>query len=288
MSTKKLKIDLHCHTHYSDGALSVPELLMRSQQMQVDVLAITDHDCIDALAPARQYLKEVKQKLTLINGVEISTKWHGFEIHIIGLDFDHQSLKLQDRLLSQQQKRRERAQKISDKLANIGIENVYEQCTQMTKDSCISRGHIAKLLVQKGHVSHFQQAFTQYLGKNKKAYVSPNWISISEAIEWIHDAGGVAVIAHPYHYDMTTKWLRRLLNDFSQAGGDGLEVQHPSLSLQKHELMLALANEYSLAGSAGSDFHLPTRWTELGRRLDFTDSTTAIWTKFKQTSLPTH
>ena len=285
---------MHSHTHFSDGKLSVDELLMRAQQMQVEVLAITDHDCVDAIAPAKAisaaHRENGKSALTIIAGTEISTSWHGFEIHILGLDIDHTCPIFQQRLNSQLDKRQERAAKIALKLSNIGIENVLIDaqalvCSSNSEKGCISRAHIAQVLVQRGICTHFQQAFTQYLGKNKKAYVVPNWIDIQTAIKWIHDAGGKAVIAHPFHYDMSTKWLRRLALEFSAHGGNGMEVQHPNLAKAKHDLMVEIAIEAGLAGSAGSDFHAPSKWTELGRRLNMPDEITPIWHLFERTRL---
>lgn len=256
---------------------------MRSEQMQLDVLAITDHDCVDAIAPALDYIasKKVKKTLRLISGTEISTKWHGFEIHILGLDIDHTCATFVSRLQSQIDKRNIRAAKICKKLENIGIANVLNEAQELVPNGCITRAHIAQVLVNRG-LGNFQHAFSHYLGKNKKAYVTPDWISIQQAINWIHEAGGKAVIAHPFHYDMTTKWLRRLAEEFKSYGGDGMEVQHPNLAKAKHDLMVEVALQYDLMGSAGSDFHAPSRWTELGRRLNFPESLTPIWKSFKQ------
>lgn len=275
-----MKIDLHSHTHFSDGKLTVPELLMRAQQMQVDVLAITDHDCVDAIAPALSFLADNKQKLKLISGTEISTKWHGFEIHILGLEVDHTCEVFNQRLSTQLAKRQTRAEKICEKLSNIGHEGILEEAQALVTSGCISRAHIAQVLLTRGVCSSFQQAFTHYLGKNKKAYVVPDWISIEEAIAWISDAGGKSVIAHPFHYDMTTKWLRRLATEFKNLGGDAMEVQHPNLAKAKHQLMVQIALDVGLCGSAGSDFHAPSKWTELGRRLTIPEELTPIWQRF--------
>jgi predicted metal-dependent phosphoesterase TrpH len=276
-----LKIDLHSHTRFSDGKLTVAELLMRAQQMQVDVLAITDHDCVDAIAPALSVLANNGQKLTLISGTEISTKWHGFEIHILGLEVDHTCSIFNQRLLTQLEKRQTRAEKICEKLSKIGIEGVLSETQAMVSKGCISRAHIAQVLVDRGICKYFQQAFTHYLGKDKKAYVVPQWIGIEEAVTWIHEAGGKAVIAHPFHYDMSTKWLRRLANEFKSYGGDAMEVQHPNLAKAKHDLMVDIALATGLMGSAGSDFHAPSKWTELGRRLTIPDILTPVWAHFR-------
>ncbi|MFC4699025.1 PHP domain-containing protein [Glaciecola siphonariae] len=271
-----MKIDLHSHTNYSDGALRPEELVMRAQQMQLDVLAITDHDTLGGLQEARDYAKVNVPKLNIISGVEISTSWHGFEIHVLGLNVDEHCPKLLSALETQQAKREQRSIQILEKLQKAGVDINIEDVRRLTT-GVVSRGHFAQVLVRKGVCSHPQQAFTQYLGKGKKAYVSPGWTDIQSAVSWIKDAKGQAVLAHPYHYDMTTKWLRRLLLEFKAAGGEGLEVQHPNLAKAKHDLMVSLANEYALLGSAGSDFHAPSRWTELGKRLHLPDTIKPVW-----------
>lgn len=276
-----MKIDLHSHTHFSDGKLTVPELLMRAQQMQVDVLAITDHDTVEAIAPAMSLVAENNQKLTIISGAEISTKWHGFEIHILGLDVDHTNEVFVNRLASQLTKRQQRAEKICEKLSKIGHQGILQEAQKLVVSGCISRAHIAQVLVTRGICDTFQHAFTHFLGKNKKAYVVPDWISIEEAITWINEAGGKSVIAHPFHYDMTTKWLRRLANEFKNLGGDAMEVQHPNLAKAKHDLMVDIALDTGLMGSAGSDFHGPSKWTELGRRLTIPEKLEPVWRQFE-------
>jgi len=282
-----MKIDLHSHTHFSDGKLSVAELLTRAQQMQIDVLAITDHDCVEAIAPALDFIRQHKHRLQLISGTEISTRWHGFEIHILGLDVDHTNSEFLTRLQSQLDKRQQRAEKIADKLNSIGHYNVLIDAQKHVQTGCISRAHIAQVLLERGIVNNLQQAFKQFLGKDKKAYVTPTWIGIDEAVQWIHDAGGKAVIAHPFHYDMTSKWLRRLANEFKAFGGDGMEVQHPNLAKAKHDLMVDIALEAGLAGSSGSDFHAPSKWTELGRRLTMPERIAPIWHLFERNPITT-
>jgi predicted metal-dependent phosphoesterase TrpH len=244
--------------------------------MQVDVLAITDHDSVAAIQIARDYSQQSAPVVNIISGTEISTRWHGFEIHILGLNVNENDEMFLNRLASQQQVREQRAHDILEKLNKAGVALTLDN-VQSLADGVISRGHFAQALVNKGFCSHHQQAFTQYLGKGKKAYVTPKWVGLDEAVAWIKEAGGQAVIAHPYHYDMTTKWLRRLAADFSAAGGEGMEVQHPNLAKDKQTLMIEIALEHDLLGSAGSDFHSPSRWTELGRRLELPVSIEPIW-----------
>ncbi len=245
--------------------------------MQVDVLALTDHDSVDGIHELMQCQTEQSRPLTIIPGTELSTRWRSFEIHIVGLNVDYQDAAFKKRLQDQAARRHERAVQIADKLAKAGIEDCLSQVQRLAGVGHITRAHFARVLVQRGIVSQPQQAFNRYLGKGKRAYVNSQWISIEEAVKWIHDAGGKAVVAHPGHYDMKTKWLRRLLTDFCAAGGDGMEVCHPGLSSDRQRLMAELANKYGLQGSVGSDFHFPGRWTELGRVGRFPENLEPVW-----------
>ena len=272
-----MKIDLHSHTHFSDGHLSPIELVQRAHNQQVDVLAITDHDTTAALGVAKAYQAIQKRPLHIFSGVELSTRWHGFEIHILGFNIDETCPVLQERLLMQGATRTERARLMCDKLARIGIEGVFAQAMKKVGSGQITRAHIAQVLLDRGIVSHFQQAFTQFLGKDKKAYVTPQWIDIETAITWIHEARGHAVVAHPGHYDMKTKWLRRLLADFKTWGGDAMEVTHPNMQPTKKALLADLAREFELYVAVGSDFHMPSRWSELGKNLHIAPDLKPIW-----------
>jgi predicted metal-dependent phosphoesterase TrpH len=245
--------------------------------MQVDVLAITDHDTVSGIQSARDYIDAEGVKLDLVAGVELSTSWHGFDIHIVGLQVDAEDDVFLTRLAGQLQERDERASRICTKLEKCGYPGIYEIALDYADGAQISRNHIAKALVQKGIVEKPQQAFTKFLGKNKRAHVSPKWISIEEAIQWIHDAGGRAVLAHPSHYDMTTKWLRRLVAEFKAHGGDAMEITHPNMASETKKLLQEILHDNQLMASAGSDFHFPGRFTELGRRLDLPETVTPVY-----------
>ncbi len=276
-----MKIDLHSHSTYSDGHLSPKELIDRAHNMQVDVLALTDHDTVQGLKELQQYQSSQKRALKLISGVEISTAWHGFDIHILGLNFDPDNVAFLQRLQEQQQRREERAQKINSKLVKAGIEGIYTMAKSLAGQGQITRAHFARALVKKGVSRDIDDAFKKYLGKGKRAHVKAEWIAFPEAIDWIHQAGGRAALAHPGHYDMTAKWLRRLVAEFSEAGGDAMEVNHSHLSGQKKQLLNELACEHKLLASAGSDFHFPNRWTELGRVAAIAENLTPIWHDWK-------
>lgn len=272
-----MKIDLHSHTTFSDGQLTPAELVIRAQNMQVDVLAITDHDTTAGLDAAHDGVAAHYPGLQLIDGVEISTHWHSFEIHVVGLNIDRHNQTLQAFLQVQQQKRDERAAKIADKLAKCGFEGTLERAKRYARDGQITRAHFARVLVDCYSVTSMESAFKKYLGKGKRAAVKAEWASIAEAVEAIHAAGGQAVLAHPLHYDITTKWLRRLLTDFKHAKGDAVEVVFPTANPAKQQLLFELVDEYGFLASAGSDFHMPGRWTELGRCGLKSDTLTPVW-----------
>jgi predicted metal-dependent phosphoesterase TrpH len=272
-----MKIDLHSHTHYSDGHLSPKELIDRGHNMQVNVLAITDHDTVDGIQEAMDYQSAQKRSMQIMSGVEISTSWHNFDIHILGLNVNHNNAQFLARLDQQSKERDRRAQQMSDKLAKVGIENVFEDAKTLAGKGQITRAHFARVLVERRVVKDFEAVFKKYLGKGKKAHVKPQWVAIEEAVSWIQDAGGKAVLAHPGHYDMTSKWLKRLVAQFANAGGDGMEVVHSHLTPERKKMLADLASEHNLQASSGSDFHYPNRWTELGKNLKLPEQLVPIW-----------
>ncbi len=250
--------------------------------MQVDALAVTDHDTVAGLEEAHATQSKQKRALTIIDGVEISTTWHSFDIHIVGLNVDRHCPTFLVRLQGQSQTREARAEKIADKLEKCGFEGVLTRAKALAGVGQVTRAHFARVLVNNYGVPSMDAAFKKYLGKGKRAAVKAEWPCIEAAIEWIHDAGGQAVLAHPAHYDMTAKWLRRLVALFEQAGGDAIETAFPGINKTKQELINELAQTHQLLASAGSDFHFPSRWTELGKNLGISSKLTPVWHNWKQ------
>lgn len=274
---KDRRVDLHSHTKCSDGGLSPEELIERAVNFQIDVLAITDHDTTAALDIAKAYIVEKNHPIKLINGIEISTVWQGFEIHIVGLNINKTSPELIQLIKEQQAARENRALVMGEKLAKCGFDNIYDKAKSLAGEGSITRAHFAKVLYQQGSVSKMQSAFDKYIGKGKRAYVKPTWCSIEHAIDVIHQAGGTAVMAHPVRYDLSTKWLRRLVVQFKEASGDGLEIVLPQMNNDQRRLMLSFCLEYDLHASMGSDFHYPSKWSDLGRNLVMPEGVTPIW-----------
>ncbi|BBN81319.1 phosphatase [Pseudoalteromonas sp. A25] len=272
-----IKYDLHSHTTFSDGRLSVAELLERATEKGVDVLAITDHDTVAAVEPAREYIKEHALDLELISGVEISTKWQSFEIHIVGLSVDISDPKLTALLHSQQAKREARALEIGNRLAKRGYEGIYDRAKELAGSAEITRAHFAAALVERGVANNVQGVFKKFLARNKTGYVPSQWCDMETAIAAIKSAGGVSVLAHPARYQMSNKWLRKLLGEFKLVGGQAMEVAQPQQAPSERQFLGQLSQEYSLLASQGSDFHYPMPWLELGKNLYLPKDCQGVW-----------
>lgn len=272
-----IKYDLHSHSTFSDGKLGVNELVARAAEKGVDVLALTDHDTTAGVLPAKQAIKEQQLNLTLVAGVEISTKWHSFEIHIVGLNIDIAAPQLQALLTTQQQKRELRAQEIGKRLAKSGLENCYEQAKALAGEAQVTRAHFARVLMEKGVANSMNGVFKKYLARGKTGYTPSNWCDMQTAISAIHSAGGQAVLAHPARYKMSNKWLRKLIDEFSQAGGDGLEVAQPQQAPCERQFLGQLSREFNLLCSQGSDFHSPMPYLELGKNLYLPKDCQGVW-----------
>ena len=275
-----MKIDLHSHTLCSDGVLSPEDLVARAVEKGVDVLAITDHDTVAGLALAREAISAQQLPLQLINGVEISTSWQQLEIHIVGLNINPQCPQFLQRLASQQQARVARAEEMARRLEKSQIPNVLPAVLALANGAALTRTHFARHLVSIGKASTMDGVFKKYLGRGKIGYVPNNWVEMADAIAWIHDAGGVAVLAHPLKYKLTTKWVKRLAEQFAASGGDAIEVISPQQTpVQKRELW-ALCQLHGLTASVGSDFHQVTTWNDIGKNLYLTDDVIPVWAKW--------
>ncbi|MGY8866354.1 MAG: PHP domain-containing protein [Methylophagaceae bacterium] len=271
--------DLHSHSTVSDGSLSPEHLVARAIDQGVDVLALTDHDGTEGIIAAQAAAQGTK--LSLVTGVEISVTWGSSTIHILGLKVDHKNAALQKGLEKIRDYRKERAVKIAERLEKSGISGAYEGASQYASPVMLGRVHFAKFLVDKGHAKNINDVFKRYLVRNKPGYVSGEWATLAQAVNWINGAGGQAVIAHPARYKMTATKLRRLITEFKELGGVGLEVvsgrQHP----EEIKTLAKLANDFNLLASCGSDFHSPDNtWVELGRLPELPSSVNPIWKKW--------
>ena len=257
--------DLHCHSTASDGVLSPRALVERAASMGVQVLALTDHDELAGLDEARAVAEEVG--IRLVQGVEISITWAGHTIHVVGLNVDSDDPILGRGLASNRGGRAERARRMADELARMGIPGALEGAYKFAgNQDLIGRTHFARFLVERGVVKDVKTVFRKFLVKGKPGYVPHQWASLEEALVWIRAAGGQSVLAHPGRYQMGREKMRLLLSEFKHLGGDALEVVTGSHTPDQVPVYADLAVEFDLMASVGSDFHAPGEGgRELGR-----------------------
>ncbi len=272
--------DLHSHTRASDGLLTPEALVQRAVEMRVGVLAITDHDSVAGLAAAREAIAAHQLPLHLINGVEASTLWENHEIHIVGLGIDPVHPAMTEFLAGQTACRLARAQLMGKRLEKAHLPGALAGALALAEGGAITRGHFARWLIAQGKADNMVQVFKHYLARGKTGYAPPQWCTIKQAVDAIHHSGGYAVLAHPGRYDLSAKWLKRLIAHFAESGGDAMEVAQCQQSPNERSQLGRYAQEYQLAGSQGSDFHQPCPWIELGRKLWLPGGVEAVWNRF--------
>jgi predicted metal-dependent phosphoesterase TrpH len=271
-----LKIDLHTHSNCSDGALTPAELVARAAAAGIQVMALTDHDSTDGLEHARRAANEAG--IHLVPGVEISCSWRAQAIHVLGLWIDPFDASLRDLLRSQAELRRARMRSICLRLSKAKLPGEMLLAAVEAKGGVPTRSHLAAAMVALGLVARADEAFSKYLGKGRSGHVAVPWPALQQIIGTILSAGGVAVLAHPGRYPLSGGARRRLLEEFTAAGGTALEVMSGGNGAQHVEACTALALKYGLAGSVGSDFHSPQfAWNPLGRSLKLPDCITPVW-----------
>jgi len=269
--------DLHTHTAFSDGVLSPRELILRAVENQVTTLAITDHDTIDAYRD----LDVNENGIRLVPGIEFSTQWENMGIHVLGLGVDLGSEALETGVQFQTDARLNRARFIGKALEKMGVKDAFSGAMGMSAGSYIGRPHFAQYLVSIGKVKSIQAAFKKYLGDGKAGDIKQHWAEFPQVIQWIREANGIPVLAHPLKYKLTRSKLKRLLDSFIQAGGMGMEVISGQQTPQQTAEMARLCEQKRLLASCGSDFHEPGKhWGELGAFASLPDYLTPVWDRF--------
>ena len=274
-----LKHDLHTHSTLSDGTLSPGRLVRQAVDAGIDVLALTDHDCVSGIARAREAARETG--LRLVPGVEISVSWNGHTVHVLGLNLDENNPILRQGLARLCEYRAWRAEEIGRRLAKKGITGAYEGACALATGMLVGRTHFARFLVAEGHARDVREVFRKFLVSGKPGHVRGEWAGLEEALGWIRDAGGLAVIAHPARYKMTRGKLRRLIGEFRELGGRGLEVVSGSHSKDECFTMARHAADFGLLASAGSDYHGPENpWINLGQLPHLPHGCDPVWNHF--------
>jgi len=271
-----MNVDLHNHSYYSDGVLSPSEVVELANQAGCDLFALTDHDTTEGLNEAKKTAAELP--LSLIDGVEISAFWRNMTIHIVGLGVDINNETLQQGLKHNQDLRAERAEKIALGLRRAGIADAAEKTQLLSKTAMLTRTHFAQMLIAEGYCKDMKSVFRRFLTGKKPGGVRVEWRDFSEVIDWIHAAGGKAVVAHPFRYRMTNTKIKKMLLDFKEAGGDGLEVITATSTAEEINWSNQWSEEFNLLSSCGSDYHgWPNQRIQIGKLKTLTNPDNAIW-----------
>lgn len=247
-------IDLHTHTTLSDGSASPTELIERACSKRAGAVAITDHDTIGALGEARDAAAVLG--IEFVPGIEISAEYSPGTMHILGYCIDDQSVALREQLESLRRARQRRNPEIAARLRTLGMDLSYEEVAQLAGNEVVGRPHFARAMVERGYAVSIQDAFNRFLKKGAVAYVEKARLSPGESIKLILDAGGVAVLAHPYQlmagsYDAVDE----LIGELAELGLDGIEALYSRHSPAEREQYAAIAARHGLLVTGGSDYH---------------------------------
>jgi predicted metal-dependent phosphoesterase TrpH len=258
-------VDFHTHSHFSDGVLAPAALVERARGRGVTTLALTDHDTIAGLAEARA---ACANDICFVAGVELSAQWRGQTIHIVGLEVDEAHAPFNAHLNGVLARRRERLGEIGERLEKRARLPGRELAAAAASATAPTRLHLARLLVERGHVRDTQEAFDRYLNKDKAGHVPAEWPAFAAAMSVLRDSGALPVIAHPHRYRLSAGGLRELVAAFVQEGGVALEASMAGMSPNDADRIASLCRKFNLLASMGSDFHDPSvPWNPLGRWL---------------------
>ena len=241
------KADLHTHTNHSDGSCSPKEIVIKAKQASIDIISITDHDNIKGVKEASEIGKDLG--VEVIPGVEISSEIGDREIHLLGYFFDPENHEIERYLSFFREERVKRAGRIANKLTNLGFDINLDDILKKAGKSSVGRPHIAQVMLEKGCVSSYYEAFSKYIGNGAPAYEKKVHVSPQSAFRIINEAGGLSFIAHPGNLP------ENILKELIESGIDGIEVIHPSHSKLQQKFYGGIVNSYFLLECGGSDYH---------------------------------
>jgi len=247
-------VDLHLHTTASDGVLRPSEIVRYAKGKGLQAIAITDHDTIEGCEEG--LLEGEKIGFEVIPGIEISAKHSPGSMHILGFLFDIYHPFLLERLEYLQKARAERNPKIVEKLNQLGIDITFDEVVKASGGGQVGRPHFANVLLEKKYVKSFQEAFERFLKKGAPAYVDKFRFTSEEALHFINEAKGVAVLAHPNTLGMNGySELEKLVLKLVKEGLKGIEVYYPEHSSAEVAQFKTLADRYGLLSTGGTDYH---------------------------------
>ena len=244
------RVDLHIHSTASDGRLSPAEVVRKSAEAGLTVIALADHDTVDSIVPALEAAKTFPG-LRVIPCVEISTDTPKGEAHVLGYFIDYTHPELKATLASSRNSRRERARAMIAKLKDLGIYVDWQRVQEIAGSGSIGRPHIAQAMFEKGYIASIKEAFTKYIGWGGPAYVGRHKITPGEAVKLILRAKGLPVLAHP----LTINDPEATVIELKAAGLVGIETYYDGATNEEINRLVSLADRYGLITTGGSDYH---------------------------------
>lgn len=244
------KADLHIHSTASDGRYSPAEIVRMAVSAGLTIIALTDHDTVDGLIPALEAAREFPE-LTVIPAVELSTDTSSGEIHVLGYFIDYTNQEFRSSLERMRNSRANRAEKMVAKLKELGCNIELERIKEIAGNGALGRAHIAQVLLEKGYVTSFKEAFTKYLGHDCPAYVGREKLTPTEAVQLVQEANGLPVLAHPF----TSLNPEAVAKELKTVGLVGMEVYYAGYLPTEVSVLLNLAQKYDLIPTGGTDYH---------------------------------
>lgn len=248
-------IDLHVHSNFSDGTCTPEEIVDLAVKKGLSAFALTDHDSVGGVEAAIAACEAKNAPLQVIPGIEISSDYEGHDIHIVGLFVDYHNEELIEKTRLFVERRENRNTEMCEKLQAAGIPITMEALIAGNPDMVITRAHFAKFLISHNVVKDVKEAFAVYLGEDTPYFVPRAMMKSVDGIKLILQAGGIPILAHPMHYKLEEDMLRRMIEEFKEAGLVGMEVMYSNHSPEDDVFVAELAKEYGLLPSGGSDFH---------------------------------
>lgn len=246
-------IDLHVHSTESDGTLTPEDLVAEAKKAGLAAFALTDHDTCQGVCKAMPLAASAG--IELIPGIELSTNYHGKEVHIVGLYIDIENEQLLKKTAEYRKCRSERNALMVEALRKEGLSITMEELVAENPDCVITRANIARFLYEHGQIKSVREAFDRYIGDHCKCYVGRLKVASTDAVRLIKEAGGTAILAHPLLYGLSNTNLQKMIDELNPAGLDGLEAIYSTYATGEEQQMKRLARENGLLISGGSDFH---------------------------------
>lgn len=243
-------VDLHIHSTASDGILSPEAVVGKAAELRLTVIALTDHDSVDGILPALEAARAFPG-LRVIPGVEISTDMPYGQVHVLGYFIDYTSKELKSALKRFRSSRQRRARRMIAKLHDLDIDIDWQRVEEIAGGGSVGQPHIAQVMLEKGYITSFTEAFNKYIGQGGSAYVEREKMTPVEAVELIVKSKGLPVLAHPF----TVTDPEAMVTELIAAGLVGIEAYYKDYSADEIKSLVSLAKKYDLIATGGSDYH---------------------------------